>query len=315
MGFLMKYCLIVVAFVFVGCGFDFQEVHEVKGLRVLAVSADPPEIAPGEGTSIDVLWADPEGDGRTIEFVWWFCAGYAYGAHFDACELLGSPYKTNSDEGGDHFETPDVPPNIFDMVELPEEMDALMVSAVGLICADGKLPSIEKLSKPKEVKHINEFCKGGEAVSFLRTIDISESDNPQRNPGIDRVTYKKEPLTPLADDPDGRTVRCKQKEGCDLTVELKLFMTEGSEQGYEVTEYGEIKKETEVLFVSWFTTNGDFDDGVRSLVEDDAKSSLGPFEIGWEPDEPGHHVVYAVAHDIRGGVSFQAYAFEVLPAK
>jgi hypothetical protein len=314
MGFRFRYQLLVCGLLLAGCDLGFDEVHEVNQLRVLAVSAEPPEIKPGEGTSVSVLWADPKGGGRTVELVWWLCAGYAHGANLEMCEMLMSPFRTSSDEGGDHFDIPETPADIFETAELPEGWDTLMVTVVGLLCAGGTLPSDEALATPTHVDHIDQYCERGEAVSFWRIIEVSESESPNLNPGIDRVMHQGEPLVPMDETSEGRTVRCKKKEGCDINVVLKLFMTEGSEQSYEIVEYGETKTEKEVLFVSWFTTNGNFDDGSRYLVNDDAPTPYGPFEIGWEPDEPGNHVVYAVAHDTRGGVSFEAYEFEVLPA-
>ena len=77
----------------VGCGLDFDEVHKVEYLRVLAVQAEPPEISPGEGTTVSVLWADPKGEGRDVEFVWWVCAGFVFGAELDMCHLVVDPVR------------------------------------------------------------------------------------------------------------------------------------------------------------------------------------------------------------------------------
>ena len=69
-------------------------------------------------------------------------------------------------------------------------------------------------------------------------------------------------------------------------------MTEGCEQDDNIEKWGESNPEKEVLFVMWYTTNGGFDDGDTAMVNPDAKDPYGPFEIGWEPDKPGKHILY-----------------------
>ena len=299
-----------------GCALDFDEVHQVESLRVLAVQAEPPEIAPGEGTSVSVLWADPKGNGREVDFVWWVCAGFVFGADLESCEMIVPPQKISSAEGGDRLDIPVTPEDILDTIDMPDGMGYLNITFIGLMCADGKLPSEEKLANPKGYEHIDDICKGGEAVSFFRTLLLSESEDPQENPGIERVMFKGEPLTPLEEEGEPPVLKCKEKEDCNLDVSLKLFMTEGSEQTYEVVEFGKVKEVKETLFVSWYVTGGGFEDGYRSMVDDEKYDTPeGPFETVWQPEAPGTYTLYAVAHDVRGGASWKTFSFEIAPAR
>ena len=298
-----------------GCALDFDEPHDVNKLRVLGVQAEPPEIAPGDGTSVSVLWADPLGEDRDVEFVWWFCGGFVFGADLETCYQLIPPIRMSASEGGDRLEIPTIPDDIFDSADLPEGMDYFVVTAVGLMCADGRLPDDDVLADPEGYEHIDDLCEGGEAVSFFRTVMISESDNPQANPGIEGVLFKDEPL-PDVESGEVTTLRCKEKDGCDLDVPLSLFMTEGSYQTYEVVEFDEVVEKKDTLFVSWYVTGGAFKDGYRSMVDSEASDDpLGPFETVWQPEEPGEYTLYAVAHDVRGGVSWTSFAFEIEPAR
>ncbi len=54
-----------------GCGNSFAPSSFVSGLRVLAVKADPPEVAPGQDTSLTVLAVDTAG--ATIQVTWVAC--------------------------------------------------------------------------------------------------------------------------------------------------------------------------------------------------------------------------------------------------
>lgn len=67
-----------------GCG-DAPEDHPstVRGLRVLAVSVDPPEAAPGATVTLDALVADPKGGGRPVTRTWSFCPALLDGLSID----------------------------------------------------------------------------------------------------------------------------------------------------------------------------------------------------------------------------------------
>ena len=41
---------------------------------------------------------------------------------------------------------------------------------------------------------------------------------------------------------------------------------------------------------------------------------LGPYEVKWKPNDYGEFTLWVVAHDVRGGVSWQTYSIEVRPS-
>ena len=61
---------------------NFDDRDLVKTPRILAIVADPPEIGPGEASTISLLFADPLGGGRPIRYRWVACLG---------TESLGGP--------------------------------------------------------------------------------------------------------------------------------------------------------------------------------------------------------------------------------
>jgi hypothetical protein len=63
--------LLVIAALLGGCGNSFEPATWVKGLRVLAVRAEPAELAAGESGTLTVLAVDP--DGRAISVAWDAC--------------------------------------------------------------------------------------------------------------------------------------------------------------------------------------------------------------------------------------------------
>lgn len=52
---------------------NFDERELVKTPRILAMIAEPPELAPGEATTLSVLFADPLGAGRAVRYHWRAC--------------------------------------------------------------------------------------------------------------------------------------------------------------------------------------------------------------------------------------------------
>lgn len=52
---------------------DFDDRDLVKTPRILAIVAEPPELAPGEASTLSVLFADPLGGGRPIRYRWKAC--------------------------------------------------------------------------------------------------------------------------------------------------------------------------------------------------------------------------------------------------
>ena len=106
-----------------GCADELDQVMEVDKFRIMGVSVDPPEIRPEHAgpLEIQVLWHDPHGDGRTVQFAWVFCLGDVPTATgYQYCELLDEdglpPVIATQEEGGDVFTIPFVPTELFDLV-------------------------------------------------------------------------------------------------------------------------------------------------------------------------------------------------------
>ena len=103
----------------------------------------------------------------------------------------------------------------------------------------------------------------------------------------------------------GRVV-CEKRDGCGVEVPVKLQIERESFQEFETVEFGETITVEETLFVSWYVTNGDFENSRAAPSE-----PCGAFENTWHPEAPGTHTLYVVAHDTRGGASWQTFTVEV----
>ena len=65
---------ILFAFLAAACGNSFDKAEYVNGLRVLAVKAEPPEVAPGQSTQLSVLAVDTAN--RPVTLTWAACTLY-----------------------------------------------------------------------------------------------------------------------------------------------------------------------------------------------------------------------------------------------
>jgi hypothetical protein len=131
------------------------------------------------------------------------------------------------------------------------------------------------------------------------------------NPEIESIALAGEPLTPFV---GGQCFECDPVDGCREPLKLRGLLTPGSFQRYE-RQLASNLDETEIVYertyISWFVTGGKLDEersGNGSTADDVAPED--PFDANWIPPyEGGDFTLWAVAHDIRGGVSWEIYHF------
>jgi len=301
--------VLIAAALALACQPDFERMSQVDKFRVLGVSAEPPEIAPGDGTEVAVLWADPRGGGREVTFAWLVCDGYVKVSQGPAaCVPVFPPYVATASAGGDALSIPWTPPDMLE--ELPAGDSAAKASVFVLMCAGGSLPQAgELVAATTEVNDPSDLCVGGAGLTAFKTVTVSESTNPNANPTIERLNLNGSRLDPAVEDGLG-VVFCDEQGKCGRKAELQVFLTADSAQTFEAIELGQLETVTERLYVTWFATGGKFD-ADRSTSED----PLGPYEVEWKPDDFGEFNLWVVAHDVRGGVGWQTYRLEVRPAE
>ncbi len=302
-----------------GCNDELEYVSQISKFRVMGVQAEPPEIRPGEGTTLKVLLADPNGEGREINVMW-----VAFGGTLSPTgdmgedgelEPIGFQLQRSIQDGGDTFEIAQVSEDILD--SLPENETDLRVTVFGLACAGGTLPQdpevvFESFGKlfSGEFDDQDDICEGGDAdgLVFTKSFTVSSSDNPNTNPLIHSLSFDGATIS----ENDLGSYECTGSDGCRDPVDLVAYLTADSFQTYEKRSFGEIEEREEEVYISWFVTGGSIDrdhSGVADLPEDAEK--WGPFEAGWEPPRlGGAYSLWVVAHDLRGGASWKQYQIE-----
>jgi hypothetical protein len=263
-----------------GCGEPLTPQSQVDKLRVLAMRADRPEVGPGETVTVDVLWADPKGDGRDVWFVWAACT-VGPGADPRACGPEGEDVQLLGIGIAAQTVTFDVAPDAL------AGRDEAMVLVTVLLCADD-LPDVE------------EGCPGESVVAYKR-ITVSSGRPPNRNPRIASVSLGGLELS----DRDPIDVPVCPGGGCP-GYELVVVADAGSAETYVApTPEGEAEA-TEELIVSYFATGGEFSQ-VRAIDPDNED-----FRVAWRaPRDVGDLTFWVVLRDDRGGITWTAREADV----
>jgi len=315
--------VLALLFAAAGCGEDLESISEISKFRVMAVQADPPDTRPEEPTTLRILWADPDGDGRPVRFFWFAVAGQlSPSSSFEEAGLVvGYCEPRTAAEGGDSCRIGPLPeqvledPSIEPLLRGNPDDPYLPVTVIVGACAGGELPDVKALFESDELRDIESYCAGGEGVLSFKSYRVSESPAPNRNPQLVDMTFGDEPLRAFGETagPDGGMdggmdagmdaqsappspglFVCEDNKGCRKGETLETRVTKESYQLYTVIEYGEPVRKVESPYVSWFTTGGDFDaDRSRAVaptvaeVEEwltgDFKDDPAAGEAPWDP--------------------------------
>jgi hypothetical protein len=322
------------------CQEDLEDISQVTKLRVLAVQATLPELSPGENTQLRVLTADPAGNGRRITAAGFAIPGLLTPSSSEIDDDLPFPpwalEPTAAVDGVIEFNSLGVPVDAGD--HYPPDETSLKVTAVILICAGDGFDEFALLGQLGQMSMGGETDLGesldlsalcvqagaDEGLTALKTFTISDrtAEDPLRNtnPEIDRLYFVGEGddgfevgdeetlLLPAIEGGHG-VFQCTSSDGCRKGVEMQAFMTEASFQQLEQIEFGQSKIVDERMYVSWFV-----DGGKMSADRSGSNDPLGPYDVKWiPPREGGAYTLWAVAHDIRGGVSWTIYSVEAIP--
>ena len=222
------------------CLEDMDPISLVNKFRVLGIQAEPPEVKPGDGTVLRVLYHDPEE--RQVTVVWLSCEGYLSPGSQDATDIAGAcnpvaPIGIGVGEDGEaRYVIPSTPtePGLTADAGAGVDEDHGSVTVIVFLCAggviDGGLPVGP--GQPGDGGVPNEdldvLCRGGDSLLATKVVRISNSDSPNKNPVIDVVLFDDEPASPHV------PYQCAGNAGCASGVEIKVSLTEESFQGTKI---------------------------------------------------------------------------------
>ncbi len=273
--------LLLCALLVVGCRNTFDPASYVNKLRLLGVKAEPPEIAPGQTSSLTAVWANPGGATPTI--AWSGCPlapppGSGTGFN-QACVVLdmGAPMLPF---GSGETVTATMPSLTPSMVGLPDSTDGVYLPVRVQLDADG-----------------NELA----ALYGLRIFLGPLSPNPPNgNPMLTGIFH-----VPSAD--AGADEQTALDDAMPLEVHagdqvpLRALVTPESSEPYLVYD-GDPRTTpprmvTETIRISWFSTAGSFSNDVTGVPKPDTTLTLDKHL----PPSGSAVDLWVVARDDRGG--------------
>lgn len=263
------------------CADALPPVWRVERLRVLALTAEPPEPAPGSPTEVRVHWADaPHAPARAIVARSWLCPLPPDGDPRGCLPLLragGTPFVLNGP-----FPTLRVGPEV--LVGAP---DWLLFLAV---CPEEVARWDEGLGRPACPTDAALPLASQEGVLTYRRLSVREPSLANHNPAIDRVRV-------------GTSCALHEGDFLSLTscpgatagaVSLTLFPVAGSA---EATASGS----PESLLASFFVDAGTLD-AARAIPSASAPDGAdGALTVHWTPPASGTTRFWCVLRDGRGG--------------
>ena len=271
--------LLLCSFIISSCGDDnFPEQSKLDGLRVLAISADKPEINSATSISLTPLISYVNGEGRVVNFTWEACPdpGIDFGALVNcntspaALKQTGNGTFNTNTLAGSHF-TGNIP-----VINL--NIGAPIFAYFSTLSSDLQFNGIDYL-------FILTFTDPttGESLTGLKKIKLTSkaSGDLNTNPNFTGILNNNSALTSYP------------------TSEANLTLSNpSSAQTYaSITNVG-TKTFTEDMFISWYSSTGEF------LFN---RTDIG--EVNKFTPSGATGVFVAVYRDSRGGIASQIISF------
>lgn len=295
------------------CGVQFSPETLVDSLRVLAITSEPPEVAPGEPSHVSVLYGDPTRMGEVNTIIWVGCEPDPLDLNRSACndaslllkpsliteyppglKLLGfGPKATYASTRG-----------VFD--SLDAENLIRQNGSVGQVIAIVIAEDVKVTAMGEELKEIFERIENKEtptAIALTRIV-VSQKAQKNQNPVISNLTFDGAPL-PLG-------ARLPLRPGQE--VQLGVEVPEASREHYvERQPSGPVEKQ-ETVVGAWYSSSGRFSRERFDVTSSDATTFFAPGSAKFPEDvvpEKRQGQLWLVVRDNRGAQAFEQFRFYV----
>lgn len=285
----MLVSLLVLLMLFACSENPFPPQSLVERLRVLAVRADPPETDPFGTVELTALVADPQGQGRALQFSWAVCL-LEFGTEASDIECPGP----------DSYPLPGEGPRT--TLSLPDLLAWLVEKGIDLEQMDELPEDMRPAEIPLYVGF--EVTAGGLRPETTRavkrvTVRIESQEEPNQNPVLEGLLVNGVAVT---DDP--------MQIGSHPKVTLTPVADENTRQTY--LRQGEQEERLEDFLFAWYSTAGEFKSRRTILEVDNRGNRLDENE--WDlPGQAGPVTLWLVVRDGRYGTDWLELRFEIAP--
>jgi hypothetical protein len=305
--------LALATLLFTSCGAQFKPETLVDALRVLAITAEPPEVAPGESAQLDILQLDPSRPGGKTTVVWVGCEPDPIDFNRSACNDTTALLQPTA------FAT--FPPGVrvlgfgnragyasartlFDELapEDPVRSNGTSGPVLGVVIGEEVKPT----SNDAELRELFGRIERQEiqTVMSLTRVTVTERGQKNHNPKLASLEL------------DGAAVpkNAKLQLRAGAKVSLVPKAEEGSRETYSLILPSGISERSETLVVSWYSTSGRFDRARVDVTDGTPTTFIAPgsSEVREDPvPERRTGTVWLVMRDGRGGQHFETFPFYV----
>ena len=306
---------------------NFDAPSLVKSPRILAIRAEPPELAFGEDVDFEALLLDGDGsplaEQAGVELRWTVCLSLA--EVVSAAGLgFNSGLEDTCNEGGPdlvRLDTEGLAPNAAHLpgteffrllTMLPmggppptgpggEMLDPTLTDTLTTIIAVVGVPLRVRL----------EVWRDGEMIlSAFKRFAITQREDPTTNPPPPRFSVAEVWLS-ARDGADPH--RCEPEEGARpmVTAGAEVTIVPSDDEDTWLESYpvygldGSMLINDESAYYSWFSTAGGFDDAITQIPNSDV--------VWTAPDEPGVYPIWVVVRDGHLGLGWCESEVEVTP--
>lgn len=297
-----------------GCGVQFTPETLVNSLRVLAVHADPPEVAPAQTTRLEVLYSDPSRVGEPNTIIWVGCEPDPLDLNRSACNdasiLIKPSLITDYPEGltllgfgprAMYASKPD--PFSVLAPEDPIRQNGSVAVVMSIVIGED-VPVTAMGDELNAIFRRVETKETPAAISLTRVLVSEKTQGQNQNPVISNLTFDGENL------PVGARlqVRAGQK------VQLGVAVPASSREVYvEQQPSGPVEK-TELVTGAWYSLSGRFSQERFDVSESDTTTFFAPGSAEFPEDpvpERRTGQLWLVVRDNRGAQSWQQFRFYV----
>lgn len=295
------------------CGAQFTPETLVDSLRILSIKAEPPEVNPGQGAALSMLYGDPTRVGQPSTIIWVGCEPDPKDLNRNACndasilvkpslitsypeglKLLGFGPKATYASTPQVFSTlaPDDPVRRNGSIG---QVIAIVVAEEVSVNATG--PELEAIFKRIENKETPT------AIALTRVV-VSEKAEKNQNPVIDTLTFDGALL------PKGARLQVRAGQ----EVQLGVSVPESSRERYvEEQPTGDVQKQ-EVVVGAWYSSNGRFSQERFDVTSATPTTFYAPGSAKFPEDpvpEKRSGQLWLVVRDNRGAQAFEQFRFFV----
>ncbi len=215
---------------------DLAQSWEVDRLRILGISAEPPEVVPGQTSIFDALVADPNGE---LGFLTWLaCPPEEPGGIGFGCEL--DPELIEEDASLDDL----VAAGVLLFPEYTPEDDVL-VDLTDEERAEGLYVTIQVTALPEGLDENLEEIDFNNVEAAYKRLVVSEASTPNHNPTVHQFTVDGVEI------PADSVVIVEAGQEYDLGVPIP----DESIETYEFVNEGTVEERVEEPYISWYTTD------------------------------------------------------------